>query len=271
MRYLDKNYLDTAADRRRWMFCHRNDISYAWINTNNYIESWHNTLKKHFFRNKQQRRIDSVLYILAHKAIPHYQQRCVRHMAEVGRMNSAKKKKVLSNLKALDFMERKQMEDPGFAFLSPTTDDTVFRVPSFKDSSVTYEVTVDWAKGLTGHITSCTCPEYFQSKMCCKHIALAAIHLPYTEFCYAGRWEARDQSLLIELPHDQEDGIPEATAAAAWAKTEIVHHFMKRLTNLFQIMDVDCVIPNAEELIRSLKTTQELCDMYIPVQSEHNL
>ncbi|KAG9319019.1 hypothetical protein KVV02_003862, partial [Mortierella alpina] len=56
LQYLDRNYLDHMADRRRWMFCYREGVSYAWINTNNYIESWHNALKKHFFKDKQQRR-----------------------------------------------------------------------------------------------------------------------------------------------------------------------------------------------------------------------
>ncbi|KAK3835656.1 MAG: hypothetical protein J3R72DRAFT_358589, partial [Linnemannia gamsii] len=58
-----------------WMFCYRQDLSYASIDTNNYIESWHNTLKQHFLRDKQQRRVDTVIYVLNVIAVPHYQQK----------------------------------------------------------------------------------------------------------------------------------------------------------------------------------------------------
>ncbi|OAQ22666.1 hypothetical protein K457DRAFT_39753, partial [Linnemannia elongata AG-77] len=84
--YLDKNYLDHESDRRRWMLCHRQQVNYSYINTNNYIESWHNTLKRHFFKDKQQRRLDSVIHILTKKAVPYFQQMCVRHFVQVGRM-----------------------------------------------------------------------------------------------------------------------------------------------------------------------------------------
>ena len=37
-----------VKQRERWMFCYRQGLSYATIDTNNFIESWHNTLKRHF-------------------------------------------------------------------------------------------------------------------------------------------------------------------------------------------------------------------------------
>ncbi|OAQ28297.1 hypothetical protein K457DRAFT_76445, partial [Linnemannia elongata AG-77] len=60
------------------MLCHRQQVNYSYINTNNYIESWHNTLKRHFFKDKQQRRLNSVIHILTKKAVPYFQQMCVR-------------------------------------------------------------------------------------------------------------------------------------------------------------------------------------------------
>ncbi|KAF8927491.1 hypothetical protein BGZ47_002132 [Haplosporangium gracile] len=73
LQYLDKNYLTHEADRKLWMLCHRQQVSYSYINTNNYIESWRNTLKKHFFKVKHQRRLDSVIHTLTKKAVPHFQ------------------------------------------------------------------------------------------------------------------------------------------------------------------------------------------------------
>ncbi|KAF9271569.1 hypothetical protein BGZ88_005923, partial [Linnemannia elongata] len=88
LEYLDKNYFGRSMFeahewqvkdiQKTWMLCYRQDISYASIDTNNYIESWHNTLKRHFFRDKQQRRPDTVIYVLAVLAVPHFQQKCIR-------------------------------------------------------------------------------------------------------------------------------------------------------------------------------------------------
>ncbi|KAF9343055.1 hypothetical protein BGX26_006339, partial [Mortierella sp. AD094] len=108
MQYLNKNYLDSEADRKHWMFCYRESVSYGWINTNNYIESWHNTLKKHFFKDRQQRRIDTVIYILVNKAIPHYQQMNIRHTVQVGRMTPARKNALVARQMAMEHIDRQR-------------------------------------------------------------------------------------------------------------------------------------------------------------------
>jgi hypothetical protein len=97
IQYLDKKYFGSAEDvdaidiQKHWMTCYRQDVSYSHIDTNNYIESWHNILKRHFFRDRQQRRPDTVIYILAYMAIPHFQQKCNRSILKVGRMTPAQK------------------------------------------------------------------------------------------------------------------------------------------------------------------------------------
>ncbi|KAI8601809.1 hypothetical protein EDD21DRAFT_297449, partial [Dissophora ornata] len=95
--YLNKNYFGRPMFeahepqvldlQKHWMLCYRQEVAYAAIDTNNYIESWHNTLKRHFFRDKQQRRPDTVIYVLAILAVPHFQQKCMRSIVNVGRMN----------------------------------------------------------------------------------------------------------------------------------------------------------------------------------------
>ncbi|KAF9100382.1 hypothetical protein BGX27_000415, partial [Mortierella sp. AM989] len=70
----EEQFQDSEEKRKPWMLCYRDGVSYASIDTNNYIESWHNTLKRHFFRDKQQRRQDTVIYVLAMMAVPHFQQ-----------------------------------------------------------------------------------------------------------------------------------------------------------------------------------------------------
>lgn len=71
--YLEKNYFEERS-QARWMLCYRQGIPVASIDTNNSIESWHNTLKTHFFKNRQKRRFDTVIYVLAKNAILFYQR-----------------------------------------------------------------------------------------------------------------------------------------------------------------------------------------------------
>ena len=86
--YLNKNYFGSDAEddngeavqqlseerQKYWMLCYRQEYSYSSIDTNNYIESWHNTLKRHFLKDKHHRRADAVIYALAVMAVPHFQQ-----------------------------------------------------------------------------------------------------------------------------------------------------------------------------------------------------
>ncbi|KAF9339109.1 hypothetical protein BGX26_009479, partial [Mortierella sp. AD094] len=48
--YLDKNYFQNEARLKMWMKAYRNDIYYAAMDTNNFVESWHNHLKHGFLR-----------------------------------------------------------------------------------------------------------------------------------------------------------------------------------------------------------------------------
>ena len=174
IQYLEKNYLDHMADRRRWMFCYRG-VSYAWINTNNYIESWHNALKKHFFKNKQQRRIDSVIYILVYKAISHYQQMCIRHHVQVGKMTPAAKKQLKVKIAATNHLDQERAKDPNILLLYQPSDSTLLRVRSFSYPSIHYDIKIDWNKGAAGVLDRCSCADFTSNKMCCKHIALVLI------------------------------------------------------------------------------------------------
>ncbi|KAI8346723.1 hypothetical protein B0O80DRAFT_369688, partial [Mortierella sp. GBAus27b] len=62
MRYLETHYF--LEGKTNWMLCNRQGTYYGHINTNNYIESWHRTLKVKFFHHKRVKRVDRVIYIL---------------------------------------------------------------------------------------------------------------------------------------------------------------------------------------------------------------
>ncbi|KAG9063997.1 hypothetical protein KI688_004111 [Linnemannia hyalina] len=198
LKYLDKNYFGRSMfkahewqvkeTQESWMLCYRQDVSYASIDTNNYIESWHNTLKRHFFRDKQQRRPDTVIYVLAILAVPHFQQKCIRSIVNVGRMNPAQSEELKKTAIAVDHIKTRESKGYVGAYITQTSDDTLY-VESFTNPTVGYDIKIDFSKTPTGHITRCTC-EYFQNhRSCCKHIALVQVEIPSISLFRADFWE----------------------------------------------------------------------------------
>ncbi|KAG0291059.1 hypothetical protein BGZ98_003182, partial [Dissophora globulifera] len=57
LQFLDKNYFK-QTELQRWMICFRENLNSAGIDTNNYVESWHNALKMYFLKDRQKRRVD---------------------------------------------------------------------------------------------------------------------------------------------------------------------------------------------------------------------
>ncbi|KAF9996861.1 hypothetical protein BGZ80_007152 [Entomortierella chlamydospora] len=246
MEYLNENYLNSEADRRRWMFCYREGVSYGWINTNNYIESWHNTLKKHFFKDRQQRRIDTVIYILVNKAIPHYQQMSIRHTVQVGRMTPARRNALVARQTAMEYIDQQRIQDPDATLLFQTLDDTVLQVRSFTNADIVYDIKVDWTRGLA--------------------------ELPYTKFYYKGHWDTRDEGPLTKPLFSEDDSLPPISyPSAALTPSDLAIHYIQKLSGLMNILDSESPLPNHQEILDSLKKSYELCERHFPVLPEHNL
>jgi len=148
-----------ARKQERWMFCYRQELSYASIDTNNYIESWHNTLKQHFFRDKQQRRVDTVIYVLNVIAVPHYQQKCMRSLVNVGRMNPVRRNEAKHLQRVKDLL--KARADNGQ--LPPTLYQLkadVVGVESFTTPGTFYEIKIDFTRVSAGHTVGCNCAAF---------------------------------------------------------------------------------------------------------------
>jgi hypothetical protein len=166
--------IDIARKQRCWMFCYRQDLSYASIDTNNYIESWHNTLKQHFFRDKQQRRVDTVIYVLNVMAVPHYQRKCMRSLVNVGNPAQRAEAKHLKKIK--DFLATKG--EMGVVMYQLKSD--VVAVGSFTTPGAFYELKIDFTRISTGHIVSCICLAFAQEEACMQaHIFIAVGGPPF--------------------------------------------------------------------------------------------
>ncbi|KAG0260195.1 hypothetical protein BGZ95_004498, partial [Linnemannia exigua] len=132
--------------RPRWMFAYRQDISYGATNTNNLIESFHNTLRHRFFKGTRHKFADRVIYTLAEKVIPYFMDKVTVCSGSVGRM---------SNLSRL--MVKAEQLAQVYVKLHP----------------------IDAAKGT---VSRCSCRDGFQLRIQCHHVALVLMELKWLKF-----------------------------------------------------------------------------------------
>lgn len=240
--------------QKQWMLCHRQDISYSSIDTNNYIESWHNTLKRHFFRDKQHRRVDTVIYVLAILAVPRFQQKCMRSIVNVGPAQS--KELRLKDL-ATEHIKTRAAKGYVGTYISQTSDLTL-RVESFTTPTVAYEVTIDFFRTPAGHITQCTCPDFHMHRSCCKQIALVEIEAPPITFLRKDFWkhQARFHLGMLE-PETYDDS--DNTAP-------VVNHVavFQRFALLEEIRDKDVDYPQMHLVKKKLEEALELYEATFP-------
>jgi hypothetical protein len=273
MDYLNKNYLDSEADKRRWMFCYRENVPHAWMHTNNFIESWHNALKKHFFRDKQQRRIDTVIYILVHRAIPHYQTTWVHADAKVGRMTPGQKQALEQRIHAVNHRDQELTKDPDVVLLKePEQDQTVLQVRSFTNSLVFYDVNVDWsARSGLGLFKSCSCLAFVTNKSCCKHLALALIEFPGTKFVYSGhRWET-ERMEIDSIGHQEDPELDTLSPSVKFTSLDEARYLTDRLANTLESADRGHGLLNATEVLSLLQKAMDLVEANTKLAPEEEL
>ncbi|KAI8981403.1 hypothetical protein BDB01DRAFT_724108 [Pilobolus umbonatus] len=84
------NYLDTYYIQngwyRHWCKAFQPD-RFTNMETNNYVESWHNQLKSMYLKRKGNRRVDRLIYILVNDVEPDYISTVNRLVLRIGRMS----------------------------------------------------------------------------------------------------------------------------------------------------------------------------------------
>ncbi|KAF9982827.1 hypothetical protein BGZ75_005695 [Mortierella antarctica] len=68
-KHLEEGYFSENQEQR-WMLCYRQGLYGIAIDTNNYVESWHSSLKTHFFKDHRKQRLDSVIYTVVKAVYP---------------------------------------------------------------------------------------------------------------------------------------------------------------------------------------------------------
>ncbi|KAF9926702.1 hypothetical protein FBU30_003778 [Linnemannia zychae] len=256
---LIKTFRETWSDQKELL---------DYLNKNyfgSYIESWHNTLKRHFFRDNQQRRSDTVIYILAILAVPHFQQKCIRSIVNVGRMNPAQSEELLKTTIALDHIKARVLKGYVGAYIKQASDDTLY-VESFTKLGVGYEFKIDFSKTPTGHIIECSC-EYFKNhRSCCMHISLVQVELPPISLFRADIWEHQANfhsgMLKPDIKSNPDDAAPEV---------DQIRFAIQRLGILEELWDKKAEYPQRMLVQTKLQEALDLFEASFPRYPGQNL
>lgn len=198
------------------MLCYRQDIHCAAIDTNNFVESWHNALKTHFFKDRQQRRADTVIYIMTKSVIPHYQRKWKHGLLQVGRMSANQRSTSNMRRRAQEYLE--SMRENGYMgkFIFGTPNRSIIKVRSFQadvfqdvklESLVYYEIHLDFSRDdIIGEVVSCQCEAFQKTKSICKHIALVLIEKKPIKFHHSSvTWVPQDNRSVGEVDSNDHD------------------------------------------------------------------
>ncbi|KAG0224765.1 hypothetical protein BGW42_004877 [Actinomortierella wolfii] len=187
----------TAIDRKHWMACFMQETALMGLdNANSVILSWHNVLKENLFKEKQKRRLDWILYILANNVVVRCQSidgddqitPNKSHTSSSSPSSSSSSRRLERRQRRL---ARKHMakrlnmpywEDPVEVVLDDRSDKMIGErsVESYRGPHLPrYLVRITYVLSGQGYMTSCTCLDFIQNnKHYCKHMALVNIQEP---------------------------------------------------------------------------------------------
>ncbi|KAF9962114.1 hypothetical protein BGZ65_009709 [Modicella reniformis] len=83
--YIETNYFKSEEHMRTWMKAYRQDEYYAKMDTNNFVESWHNHLKSHILKRQFVTRADRTVYLLSDVVVNYFKQEEFQAYVRVGR------------------------------------------------------------------------------------------------------------------------------------------------------------------------------------------
>ncbi|KAG0249974.1 hypothetical protein BG011_008772 [Mortierella polycephala] len=178
------------------------------IDTNNYVESWHNVLKMHFFKDRQGRRVDSIIYTLVKSCIPFYQRKLVQSQFQVKKLNPVQRAAADSRIKAEVYIAKYRSRRYPGQFVYTAEDPVIIKVPTFQmdpeANSLMYKIRLDFRRVKDiGEIIHCQCPQFQWSRACCKHIAMVLLGKEPITFCHiTAQWDQQDDALVVADLHD---------------------------------------------------------------------
>ena len=194
-KYFNTHYIPITC---QWATCYRVNTV---VNTNMYTESFHRSLKVVYLNNKQNRRVDTLLYVLLRIARNLIYEQLKK--VEIGK-NTHKITEIHKRHKiASDLLEQSaihQIKEGVFQIQSLSKKNTVYTMEKRKDQCCcklrcsTCDICI--------HMYSCTCMDATLHSTICKHVHLLKTSLTTGKICVAN-------SVEVEGVSDNEDGTEE--------------------------------------------------------------
>ncbi|KAF1801740.1 hypothetical protein FB192DRAFT_1281942, partial [Mucor lusitanicus] len=89
--YFRRNYIVNDAFKR-WVAAYQPHV-FTNMETNNYVESWHNQLKSNYLQRKSNRRLDRLIWIRVNDVEHDFKQNISRIQLSIGRMGPAERRR----------------------------------------------------------------------------------------------------------------------------------------------------------------------------------
>lgn len=157
---MKRNYVDNNGPTH-WVASFQ-PLVFTNMETNNYVENWHNQLKTVYLHRKRNRRVDRLIYILVNDVKPDFIQNISRITLNIGRMGPEERRR-----RELDAEAINEASVP--TMMEEFADDqvTTFKVTSFTSEHIKYDIVVE-----NEAMMSCTCQDFQWSKTVCRHMFL---------------------------------------------------------------------------------------------------
>ncbi|CAD6886073.1 unnamed protein product, partial [Tilletia caries] len=140
-----------------WSMAFRKHAHFG-IDTNNYVESWHGTLKMNYLGLIRKQRVDRVILVLAREVVPDYARRLTQCMKGIAQRSfCAQEKEARKVAYGLQWTQVAEM-----------VEGDVEGSLSIVASSGSHSYKVDF------NLTKCTCPHYAATHLACKHMFIAS-------------------------------------------------------------------------------------------------
>lgn len=136
---------------------------HAHMQTNNYIESWHNQLKSVYLKRIRNRRLDRLVYILSNDVESDMKTEVRRIDSEAGRMGPELRLRRKREIAAGSIPNDRLNE------MINQVDENQYNVESFTQEDIMYSVLIG---SESGRISSCSCSYFKFNHRVCKHMFL---------------------------------------------------------------------------------------------------
>lgn len=146
----------------KWTAAHQPNFQ-TMMETNNFVESWHNQLKTFYLERRRNRRVDRLVYILVHDVQFDMEHNVDRAAHNIGRM-SAGERQARQREVAAESIPSSMLEDTVRLNLG----DSTIAVASFTKPDECYTISLQGE-----HVMLCDCRDFEFRRAPCKHMFLA--------------------------------------------------------------------------------------------------